>query len=283
MPRPFAAATALQRWRSGALVPEIDELAGEEPLQLLVDGEELSVIMRTPGADVELALGLLWAEAVIDRLESVSQVLVSAEAPEVHPGLLVIPDALESNLVDVRLRPGSGGRRPHRSLISSSACGICGATTREDLRRDFPEVTSNLTVAAEVLASLPDRLRQAQAGFASTGALHAAGLFTAEGEMLVVREDVGRHNAVDKVVGWALLHGRLPAARCVLVVSGRVGFEVVQKAIAAGIPVLAAVGAPSTLAVATAADFGVTLAGFIRDGRFNVYSASHRVQTGPPG
>jgi FdhD protein len=189
----------------------------------------------------------------------------------------VRPDLLESNQVDVRLvvRPA---RRPERSFLSSSACGVCGATTVESLALDHEPPPPGPFVDPTLLLRLAERLRSEQRLFNRTGGLHAAGLFDARGELIALREDVGRHNAVDKVVGRCLLDGRLPAAGHLLVVSGRGGYEIVQKAVAAGIPVVAAVGAPSSLAVATARRFGVTLAGFVRDGRFNVYSAPERLR-----
>jgi FdhD protein len=254
-----------------------DRLAAEEPLQVLLDSAPLSVLMRTPGHDVELALGLLWSEGVITGPGQVLRVRVSAEAGEPEDGsLLIDADLVESNQVDVHVAPGSG-RRPERTFLSSSACGVCGATTIEDLARGFSVLPPGPEVDPAVLVDLARRLRAHQSIFESTGGLHAAGLFTTSGESVTVREDIGRHNAVDKVVGRALLDGRLPCSDLVLVVSGRGGYEIVQKAVAAGIPLVAAVGAPSSLAVATARSFNLTLAGFLRDGRFNVYSSPERL------
>jgi len=252
-----------------------DRLAAEEPLQVLLDSAPLSVLMRTPGHDVELALGLLWAERVITEPRQVLRVRVSAEAGEPE-GDLVHGDLVEANQVDVHLGAGAGPR-PQCTFLSSSACGVCGTTTIEDLAQDFPLLPPGPEVDPSVLVGLADRLRARQSLFESTGGLHAAGLFTTAGENVTVREDVGRHNAVDKVVGRALLDGRLPCSDLVLVVSGRGGYEIVQKAVAAGIPVVAAVGAPSSLAVATARRFNLTLAGFVRDDRFNVYSSPERL------
>ena len=273
MSRPRAPGLSVRRWAAGAWTEADDHVAAEEPLQLLLDGEPLSVVMRTPGNDVELALGLLLAERVITGLEAVERVLVSAESPE--PGAEA--DLLESNRLDVRLRPGSGGRRPERSFLSSSACGVCGQTTVDELALDLPPLPPRAALDAAVLAALPERLRRSQSVFDQTGGLHAAGLFTAAGEELCVREDVGRHNAVDKVVGRALLDGRLPGAGLVLAVSGRAGYELVQKAVAAGVPALVAVGAPSSLAVMVARRFGLALAGFTRLGGFNLYSGEERL------
>jgi FdhD protein len=232
--------------------------------------------MRTPGNDLELALGLLWAEQVIRSIDDVVRVRISAEAQESETRVPVAGDLVESNQVDVYLRT-SASRRPERSFLASSACGVCGATTVESLALDFARIAPGLTVGAAMLPALSDRLREQQRIFESTGGLHAAGLFDEQGELQLLREDIGRHNAVDKVVGRALLDGRLPLARSLLAVSGRAGYEVVQKAVAAGIPILAAVGAPSSLAVATAERFGMTLVGFLRDDRFNVYTAPERI------
>jgi len=277
MARPQAPEVQTRRWSERGWEEAEDRLAAEEPLQLLIDGEPLSVVMRTPGHDVELALGLLWAERVITDLAQVRELRISAEAGEREPALRLRDDLLESNQVDVRLGPGAGPR-PERSFLSSSACGVCGATTVESLALDLPPPAPGPRVDASLLAGLADRLRTEQRLFDQTGGLHAAGLFSVAGELELLREDVGRHNAVDKVVGRALLEGRLPLSRSLLVVSGRGGYEIVQKAVAAGIPIVAAVGAPSSLAVATARRFGLTLAGFLRGGRFNVYSAPERLR-----
>jgi FdhD protein len=276
-PRPQAPEVLTSRWRDGRWEETGDLLAAEEPLQLLLDGAPLSVVMRTPGHDVELALGLLRAERVLTDLAHVREVRISAEAGEGEAAVPVLSDLIESNQVDVRLA-AAAGRRPERSFLSSSACGVCGATTVESLALDFAPVGAGPAVSPEVLAALTGRLRERQRLFDQTGGLHAAGLFDAAGELVELREDVGRHNAVDKVVGRALLDGRLPLDGHLLVVSGRGGYEIVQKAVAAGIPLVAAVGAPSSLAVATARRFGLTLVGFLRDGRFNVYSAPERLK-----
>jgi FdhD protein len=275
MPRPQAPEVQTRRWSAAGWTDAGDRLAAEEPLQLLIDGAPLSVVMRTPGHDVELALGLLWAERVITDRAQVREVVISAEAGERETALPVRGDLVESNQVDVRL--AARGRLPERSFLSSSACGVCGATTVESLALDLAPVAPGPRVEAALLGGLAERLRTGQRLFDQTGGLHAAGLFSAAGELVLLREDVGRHNAVDKVVGRALLDGRLPLAGHVLVVSGRGGYEIVQKAVAAGIPLVAAVGAPSSLAVATARRFGLTLAGFLREGRFNVYSSPERL------
>ena len=276
MPRPQAPPVQIARWRAGDWRDDRDQVAAEEPLQLSLDGEPLSIVMRTPGNDLELALGLLWAERVVRSLDDISRVRISAEAQEVEQRVPLANDLVESNQVDIHLR-SSGGRRPERSFLATSACGVCGTTTVESLALDFPRLAAGPTVDAVILPRLSDRLREQQRIFESTGGLHAAGLFSDSGELELLREDIGRHNAVDKIVGRALLDGRLPLARSVLAVSGRAGYEVVQKAVAAGIPILAAVGAPSSLAVATAERFGMTLVGFLRDDRFNVYTSPERI------
>jgi FdhD protein len=275
MPRPEAPRVGIQRWRAGGWSEVPDEVAAEEPLQLSLDGEPLSVVMRTPGHDLELALGLLWAEQVITDLAQVVRIRISAEAGEEEEIIPVVADLIESNQVDVHLR--TAARRPQRSFLSSSACGVCGATTVESLAHDFAPLAPGPVVDPGVLPPLAGRLREGQAVFDRTGGLHAAGLFDTDGRLRVLREDVGRHNAVDKVVGRSLLDGRLPEAAALLAVSGRAGYEVVQKAVAAGIPVLVAVGAPSSLAVQVARRFGLTLVGFLKQDRFNVYSGAERL------
>ena len=279
MARPQAPRIEVSRWHPDGWLEEEDSVAAEEPLQLLLDGEELAVVMRTPGDDVELALGLLFAERVIVSTAGVAAVHVSAESGEVEAGrgLPVVGDLLESNAVDVHIRAGAGGRRPRRTFTSNAACGVCGQTTVDDLAAELSPVPEGDSFDPALLPRLAHALRDTQGVFEQTGGLHAAGLFSAAGELVVAREDVGRHNAVDKVVGWALLQGRVPLASTILAVSGRIGFEVAQKAVAAGIPLVVAVGAPSSLAVQVARRFGLTLAGFLRDHRYNVYSAEQRL------
>lgn len=275
MPRSSSPGTRIRRYQDGVWRGDDDLVAAEEPLQLLLNGEPLSIVMRTPGNDLELALGLLLAEQVITSLDDVERVRISAEAGESDPGLPLDTDLIESNQVDVLVR--SARRRPERSFLQSSACGVCGATTIESLVLEHDPVPTGPAVDARVLTALPDRLREGQAVFDVTGGLHAAGLFDLAGRLVSLREDLGRHNAVDKIVGRLLLDRSLPASRSLLVVSGRAGYEIVQKALAARIPLVAAVGAPSSLAVATAERFGMTLVGFLRRGRFNVYSNSNRL------
>ncbi len=274
--RPAAPDVRVKRWNAGAWSESPDAVVMEEPLQLLLDGEPLSVVMRTPGNDIELTLGLLFAEGVIRTARDVKALRISAESGERESGLEVDSSVVESNVIDVRLS-APPERRPERSMLASSACGVCGAVMIEDLRRGLSRLGDGPDVQASVLPGLVNALRAGQGVFERTGGLHAAGLFSAGGDLLCLREDVGRHNALDKVAGRQLLDGKLPASDSVLVVSGRAGYEIVQKSIAAGIPILAAVGAPSSLAVALAREFGQTLVGFLRDERFNVYSAPERL------
>ncbi len=276
MPRPAAPALRVRKWDAGRWSEAPDAVVTEEPLQLMLDGQPLSVVMRTPGQDLELALGLLFAEGIARSLDDVRLVRISAESDESAIAVAIDPSIVESNQVDVHLARAPR-RRPERSMLASSACGVCGAVLIEDLRRDLAPLPEGLAVDARLLPRLLDRLRSGQGVFERTGGLHAAGLFDPAGELICLREDVGRHNAVDKVVGRMLIEGRLPLSRSILVVSGRAGYEIVQKSITAGIPVLAAVGAPSSLAVALAREFGQTLVGFLRGERFNVYASHERL------
>jgi len=248
----------------------------EEPLQLMLEGHALSVVMRTPGNDVELSLGLMFAEGILRAAKDVRVIRISAEAGESEVAVPVESVLVESNRVDIHLG-GKARRKPERSMLSSSACGVCGTVLIEDLRRDLAVLPPGPVMNPALLPGLVDRLRVGQGVFDRTGGLHAAGLFTPGGDLIYLREDIGRHNAVDKVVGRALLDGRLPFSDAILVVSGRAGYEIVQKSISAGIGVLAAVGAPSSLAVALAREFNQTLVGFLKGDRFNVYSAPERL------
>ena len=234
-----------------------DAVAVEEPLEIRINGQAVAVTMRTPGHDEELALGFCLSEGL-------------------RPAAARLPDDLAANAVEVDA-PGFDPERLRRSFYTSSSCGVCGKGALEAVAVEAARVESSLSVPLKTVSALPDRLREAQAGFAATGGLHATGLFTAAGELVCLREDVGRHNALDKVVGWAFGEGRLPLADSILCVSGRLSFELVQKAAVAGCPVLVAVGAPSSLAVELAADRGVTLCGFVRDGRANVYTEPWRI------
>lgn len=237
-------------------------------MEIRVDGHPVAVTMRTPGDDFELATGFLVSEGVITRADEVVSVRYCASGR---------PDPTY-NLVDVTVAPQVAVPDARRFYVSSS-CGVCGKDSLDKVRTSARWTVAGdpVRVSATVLAGLPDRLRAGQAVFERTGGLHAAGLFTADGTLLCLREDVGRHNAVDKVVGWALAAERLPLGGCILQVSGRLSFELVQKALMAGVPVLSAVSAPSTLAVDLARESGMTLAGFVRNGDMNIYSGAERV------
>jgi FdhD protein len=237
---------------------ERDLLAVEEPLEIRIGGRPVAVTMRTPGHDEELALGFCLSEGL-------------------HPRSARLPDDLAKNVVDVDA-PGFDPARLQRSFYTTSSCGVCGKGALEAVAVDAPRVESRLATTTALVTSLPGRLRAAQPTFAATGGLHATGLFDPAGELLCLREDVGRHNAFDKVVGWAFANGRLPLTDMLLCVSGRISFELVQKAAVAGCPILVAVGAPSSLAVDLARDRGVTLCGFVRGGRLNVYTEQWRIE-----
>ena len=271
MAKPSAPGLHIRKWDAGRWTEAPDAVVTEEPLQLMLDGAPLSVVMRTPGQDVELALGLFYAEGITRSLGEIRSIRMSAEAGESESKIGVDASIVESNHLDV-LMAGKPRRKPERSMLASSACGVCGAVLIEDLRRGLAKLGRGPSVDSSLLPRLVERLRSGQGVFERTGGLHAAGLFTSSGEEICVREDIGRHNAVDKVVGRLLLDGRLPAAGLVLFVSGRASFEIVQKAWAAGFGTVVAVSAPSALAVATARTAGLTLAGFAREGRLNVYA-----------
>ncbi|MET9299530.1 formate dehydrogenase accessory sulfurtransferase FdhD [Micromonospora aurantiaca] len=254
-----------------------DTLAVEEPLEIRVGAagpgrrRPLAVTMRTPGDDLDLAIGFLLTEGLIRSAEDVhtAQLCAGAETPNTY------------NVVDVVLSSGvpEPVTDPSRNFYTTSSCGVCGKTSIDSVRTrsQFAVRDDPLVVTADLLAGLPDRLRAAQRAFDRTGGLHAAGLFTPDGELVVLREDVGRHNAVDKVLGWATREGRLPLAGHVLLVSGRASFELTQKAWMAGVPLLAAVSAPSTLAIELAEEAGMTLVGFLRGPTMNVYTGAGRV------
>jgi FdhD protein len=234
-----------------------DVVAVEEPLELRLDGVPVAVTMRTPGHDEELALGFAVSEGL-------------------QPVAARVPDDFAANTVELEA-PEVDLDRLRRHFYTSSSCGVCGKGALEAVAVEAPRVESRLRVPAALVAELPERLRGAQAAFEATGGLHATGLFSAEGKLLCVREDVGRHNALDKVVGHAFLQGLLPLADSILCVSGRLSFELVQKAAVAGCPILVAVGAPSSLAVELGADRGITLCGFVRGGSLNVYTEPWRI------
>lgn len=255
-----------------------DTLAAEEPLEIRVDGRPLAVTMRTPGHDVELAHGFLLTEGVIGDREDVSTARYCDSVDESGRNTY--------NVLDISLAVGVAPPDDslERRFYTTSSCGVCGKASLDAVRTRtrFAPAEDPVTLTPEVLSGLPDALREAQAVFDSTGGLHAAGLFHADGTLVVAREDVGRHNAVDKVLGYALLNGGIPAARTVLMVSGRASFELAQKAVMAGVPVLAAVSAPSSLAVEMARESGMTLVGFLRGTSMNVYAGAQRIVTRDP-
>ncbi|HTQ22648.1 formate dehydrogenase accessory sulfurtransferase FdhD [Mycobacterium sp.] len=253
-----------------------ETLVVEEPLEIRVNGSPLTVTMRTPGSDIELAQGFLLTEGVIAGRQDVLTIRYCGGAGE--DGARAVS---AYNVLDVTLAPGV--KPPDvdltRNFYTTSSCGVCGKASLDAVRviSRFAPGEDSVTVAAATLKAMPGRLRSAQKVFATTGGLHAAALFDAQGTMLAVREDIGRHNAVDKVIGWALEHQRIPLSGSVLLVSGRASFELTQKAVLAGIPVLAAVSAPSSLAVSLADESGITLVAFLREDSMNVYTRADRI------
>ncbi len=238
--------------------PAEDAVAVEEPLEIRIGGRPVAVTMRTPGHDEELAVGFCLSEGL-------------------RPVGARLPDDLAANSVEVDA-PGFDPARLARSFYTTSSCGVCGKGALEAVAVEAPWVESDLRVSSQVVAGLPERLREGQATFEVTGGLHATGLFAPGGELVCLREDVGRHNAMDKVIGWAYRRGALPIERSLLCVSGRLSFELVQKAAVAGCPILVAVGAPSSLAIELASDRGITLCGFVRGGSVNVYTEPWRIE-----
>ncbi|MEA2638869.1 MAG: FdhD protein [Chloroflexota bacterium] len=268
-----------RKLRDGELQQVADVVATEEPLEIRIvperDGglltQRISVTMRTPGNDFELAAGFLFTEGIVTSREAIAGISYCVD----------VPDAQQYNVVNVALAPGVAfdAERLQRNFYTTSSCGVCGKGSLEALEVQGCRTLAGveLEVRAEMLCGLQDTLRAAQRVFRETGGLHAAGLFDAEGRLLVLREDVGRHNALDKLVGERLLAGEVPLAQRVLMVSGRTSFELMQKAAMASIPIVVGVGAPSSLAVETARTFGMTLVGFLRRDGFNVYAGSERV------
>jgi FdhD protein len=266
--RPGSTGARVYRVSAGEVEERPDELATEEPLEirLLQEGRRrtVAITMRTPGSDPELALGFLFAEGVIQRGE------------EVRRADLSTPNVVEVELEDGLPEPELAGLERH--FFATSACGVCGKAGLESLELRMTEpLPPGPEVSPEVIAGLPERLREAQGLFATTGGLHAAALFDLQGTLLAVREDVGRHNALDKLIGWSLGEGLLPLSGHLVLVSGRSSYEILQKCLVAGVPIVAAVSAPSSLAVELATRFGVTLIGFLRGDRFNIYSGAGRV------
>jgi FdhD protein len=265
--------TKIIRWRAGrsghdgkTSNDETDLVACEEPLEIRVDNQPISVTMRTPGHDAELAAGFLLTEGLIGKREHIAKI---------EP----YPRNKDKNVINVFLAPDIeiDFKRLTRHVFMSSSCGLCGKTSIEAVHQHFPKITSKVSVAANVLQSLPSRIRAKQETFDKTGGLHAAAIFDLKGNLAVLREDIGRHNAVDKVLGHAFLNNFYPLTKHILLVSGRASFEIMQKALAGRIPIIAAVSAPSSLAVDFANESGQTLVGFLREGRMNIYSHKRRI------
>jgi FdhD protein len=264
--------TQVTEWENGVVRRVEDCLAGEEPLEMRVGRRSLGVTLRTPGNDPELVAGFLFTEGIVTRREQ----LVSLRAGDDSVG----DSSARANIVRVRLGRGArlGRQKSARRFSAGSACGVCGKASIAEVRRrglQRPDPASRFN--PEMLCQLPEKLRGAQAIFSRTGGLHAAALFDARGELIVLREDIGRHNAVDKVIGWAFVEDKVPLDNHTLLVSGRGGFEIVQKALVAGIPLLASVSAPSSLAVQLARELGLTLVGFLRGQRFIIYAGEERL------
>jgi len=265
--------TQVSEWNDGNVHRKQDYLAAEEPLEIRVGNDPLSVTMRTPGHDAELAAGFLFTEGLVQSREAILRLEINQGSTEANRG----------NVVQVELAPGSAPDpdRMRRNFFAAASCGICGKASIDSVRsRTLHPPDPNFRISAETLIPLPDSLRSSQAVFGHTGALHAAALVDPQGKFLVVREDIGRHNAVDKAIGWALLENRIPLSEAILLVSGRGGFEIVQKAIAAGVPIVASISAPSSLAVRLARELHLTLVGFLRGRRFVIYAGEERIGTG---
>ena len=265
--------TRVSEWADGNLERKDDYLAAEEPLEIRVGDQPLSVTMRTPGHDLELAAGFLFAEGLIQNWEQI--VSIKKVEPAADDGVK------RGNVVETRIVEECvpDFQKMRRHFFASSSCGICGKASIDAIRsRVLNAPNPDFRLDAELLLSLPDVLRSSQDVFQRTGGLHAAALFDSSGGLLVAREDIGRHNAVDKVIGWALMDHRVPLGNAALLVSGRGGFEIVQKAIVAGVPVLASVSAPSNLAVQLARELRMTLVGFLRGRRFVIYSGEERIE-----
>jgi FdhD protein len=264
--------TQVTEWEDGRACSLQDSLAAEEPLEIRIGGVPLTVTMRTPGNDLELAAGFLLTEGIIESQNQIA-------------GLRAVPqeNGLSSNVVEVELKDTEfDSEGLQRNFFAASSCGICGKASINAIRlRGLRQPDTGFRLDPEILCQLPKTLRAEQPVFSRTGGLHAAALFDASGQLMALREDIGRHNAVDKVVGWALLEQKLPLSRHVMLVSGRGGFEIVQKALAAGIPILASVSAPSSLAVKLARELGLTLVGFLRGRRFVIYSGEFRCLAAP--
>jgi FdhD protein len=257
------------KWHGGATSARTEKLAVEEPLEIRLAGRRFTLTMRTPGHDEELAAGFLFAEGFINdatELGEIRRVRGRKGAPE-------------PNAIDIILNVPADGLRARlkRNFVMSSSCGICGKTSIDSIRRRVMPPADSARASPAILLALSQKLRGGQRVFAATGGLHGAAIFSLDGTMLAIREDVGRHNAVDKVIGFALTNAMVPLSQLIMMVSGRLSFEIVQKAAAAGVPILAAVSAPSSLAVELAEEIGTTLVGFLRDGSFNIYTRPDRI------
>lgn len=259
----------VKKWRDGATTESSEQLAVEEPLEIRLGGRRFTLTMRTPGHDEELASGFLFGEGFINDASEVGEIRRVRDRKGVP----------EPNAIDIVLKVPADGLRTRlkRNFAMTSSCGVCGKTSIDSIRRRVAPPSDTARITPVVLVELASKLRAAQRVFAATGGLHAAAIFTTDGKLLAIREDVGRHNAVDKVIGYALSRAMLPLTNHLMMVSGRLSFEIVQKAAAAGVPILAAVSAPSSLAVELAEEIGTTLVGFLRDGSFNIYSRADRV------
>lgn len=259
--------TQVTEWDDGRLRSVQDSLAAEEPLEIRLAGKPLTVTMRTPGHDLELAAGFLLTEGIIDAADQIAE--IRSADPQ---------NGVKNNVVEVTLQNSAfDSSNLSRNFFAASSCGICGKASIEAIRlRDLHPPDRTFRFDPNQLCRLPDILREQQAVFTRTGGLHAAALFDANARLMAVREDIGRHNAVDKIIGWALMQGHVPLDRHVLLVSGRGGFEIAQKSLAAGIPIMASVSAPSSLAVKLARELGLTLIGFLRGRRFVMYSGEFR-------
>jgi FdhD protein len=265
--------TQVTEWNDGIATRKDDFLAAEEPLEIRIGENPLSVTMRTPGHDVELAAGFLFTEGLVQRREQIVALENVTSDNDGKRGNVVRAELNSEALPDFE--------KLRRHFFAASSCGICGKASIDAVRSRLLRIPNpDFRVAPNLLVSLPEALRSAQDVFERTGGLHAAALFDSGGKPLIVREDIGRHNAVDKIIGWALLNDRIPLSDCVLLVSGRGGFEIIQKAIVAGIPVVASVSAPSSLAVQLARELRLTLIGFLRGNRFVVYAGDDRVAKG---
>jgi FdhD protein len=270
-PTPHTQPVNVVRVAGGVRERRRDLAASEEPLEIRLHGSRFVVTMRTPGSDRELAAGFLLAERIIDGLDDLATMRHCTDAGS------------NGNILDVTLAGDAAGRveaalATRRAVVATSACGVCGRQSIDDLLQDLPHINADWSIAAAIVETMPARLRSSQAVFDETGGLHAAGLFDCEGTLVAVAEDVGRHNAVDKVVGGQLLREQIPLNNRLLFVSGRTSFEIVQKAAVAGIPMVAAVSAPSSLAIELARRANITLLGFVRDGTFNIYTGEERVR-----